>query len=669
MSLIFFVMLSPVKSSAAPAPVDLALNDIAAVSRKSLVRGETGAAVEAAASALINARVCQTSVTRSSHAGRPGSLAIERTSVDCSGAGTPSSLALVPRHHRPAVSSLLSTLGVALHRAHQTLAAAPVLLGAARFSGCSWQDWANAGDVYLMALRPGPALACFRQALRCCDRALEEGIDPSLVEPGRMRVLGKLHKASGWSLDWGQREGLGLPPDRQIARYLNRLSASARARSRLHPESTVPLLVGTRHTNDTAAARQASEQRAVRVILQQTGGCAGLMALGECAGWGAPDRRNSMLAIRMARRACSLGNTLRMGPVHLPAESTAARALPVLPPPAGSFPSSADLHGLDPVLAAAAAHSEPLVRDDALVTPAAELRCGGIASTNDSTGATRPGSHATVRLPRFGLPVVPLLGRGTGEGGVNTNGTSYGSRSRTGAHQRNLSVGFLSSDFGVHPVAQLVRGVIRDLAAAGCGECSGPPCESVALPLKQADSWWGRAIAEEATRAVRLWDADEGKDRGGAAVALAAGKGEGEGEGGGEGGHHPSSAWQQVQRIAGETIDVLVELNGHTMGSGLSLLAARLAPVQATWLGHWQSTGGLDVDYFLADAGTAPPDVLVTPTGRGTTEGLVLLPLPSLFNDYASAQRHVALRAGALHAGAQGSGASSHQDPLGVACR
>ena len=111
-------------------------------------------------------------------------------------------------------------------------------------------------------------------------------------------------------------------------------------------------------------------------------------------------------------------------------------------------------------------------------------------------------------------------------------------------------------------------------------------------------------------------------------------------------GEEAGTAWGSVVRIVQSKVDVLLELNGHTMGSGLPLLAGRISPIQATWLGHWQSTGGLDVDYFLADAGSAPGDVMVTSTGRGLTEGLVLLPMPALANDYASAQRHVASERG-----------------------
>jgi predicted O-linked N-acetylglucosamine transferase (SPINDLY family) len=43
-------------------------------------------------------------------------------------------------------------------------------------------------------------------------------------------------------------------------------------------------------------------------------------------------------------------------------------------------------------------------------------------------------------------------------------------------------------------------------------------------------------------------------------------------------------------RIAADGVDVLIELNGHTLRSGLPVLAMRPAPVQASFLGYSLST-------------------------------------------------------------------------------
>jgi len=60
-----------------------------------------------------------------------------------------------------------------------------------------------------------------------------------------------------------------------------------------------------------------------------------------------------------------------------------------------------------------------------------------------------------------------------------------------------------------------------------------------------------------------------------------------------------------VARIAGDELDVLIDLAGHT-GLRLRLLARRLAPVQATWLGYPATTGLSAIDYRVTDARADP---------------------------------------------------------------
>ena len=62
-------------------------------------------------------------------------------------------------------------------------------------------------------------------------------------------------------------------------------------------------------------------------------------------------------------------------------------------------------------------------------------------------------------------------------------------------------------------------------------------------------------------------------------------------------------------RIHADEIDILVDLAGHTVNSGLPVLAWRPAPVQVSGLGYTAATGLPAVDYFLTDSAADPePD-------------------------------------------------------------
>ena len=61
-----------------------------------------------------------------------------------------------------------------------------------------------------------------------------------------------------------------------------------------------------------------------------------------------------------------------------------------------------------------------------------------------------------------------------------------------------------------------------------------------------------------------------------------------------------------ARRIHASGIDVLVDLNGHTIHSRIGALAWRPAPVQATYLGFPGTSGAPFIDYVIADATVAP---------------------------------------------------------------
>lgn len=64
-------------------------------------------------------------------------------------------------------------------------------------------------------------------------------------------------------------------------------------------------------------------------------------------------------------------------------------------------------------------------------------------------------------------------------------------------------------------------------------------------------------------------------------------------------GQSDEGCMSQIQR---DEIDILIDLAGHTAGNRLSLFAAKPAPIQATYLGYYGTTGLAQVDYWLTDA-------------------------------------------------------------------
>ena len=70
-------------------------------------------------------------------------------------------------------------------------------------------------------------------------------------------------------------------------------------------------------------------------------------------------------------------------------------------------------------------------------------------------------------------------------------------------------------------------------------------------------------------------------------------------------GQSDETAIAQIQR---DEIDILIDLAGHTAGNRLPVFASKPAPIQATYLGYYGTTGLDQVDYWLTDSVLHPPE-------------------------------------------------------------
>jgi protein O-GlcNAc transferase len=81
---------------------------------------------------------------------------------------------------------------------------------------------------------------------------------------------------------------------------------------------------------------------------------------------------------------------------------------------------------------------------------------------------------------------------------------------------------------------------------------------------------------------------------------------------------------EAAQRIRQAEVDILLDLNGHTLGWRPVILKYRPAPVIATYLGYAGTTGAAFVDYIIGDP-------YVTPFSLGSTMSEQIVQLPHCF--------------------------------------
>jgi protein O-GlcNAc transferase len=162
---------------------------------------------------------------------------------------------------------------------------------------------------------------------------------------------------------------------------------------------------------------------------------------------------------------------------------------------------------------------------------------------------------------------------------------------------RTLKVGLVSGDLHNHPIPHFILPVLENIAAdAGLSlyaYYNDPEDDYVTERLRQLIPTW---------RQVELLSDEE-----------------------------------LVKLIRADGIDILIDLSGHTGKNRLRAMAAKPAPIQASWIGYPATTGLTTVDYYLSDAFFSPLGKLE----EQFTEKLMLLPVcaPFLPTEYAPAIR------------------------------
>ena len=71
---------------------------------------------------------------------------------------------------------------------------------------------------------------------------------------------------------------------------------------------------------------------------------------------------------------------------------------------------------------------------------------------------------------------------------------------------------------------------------------------------------------------------------------------------------HLLSYKQAAETIHADGIHVLLDLSGHTTDNRLPVFALKPAPVQASWLGYFATTGVAEMDYLIGDPYLCPPE-------------------------------------------------------------
>lgn len=146
---------------------------------------------------------------------------------------------------------------------------------------------------------------------------------------------------------------------------------------------------------------------------------------------------------------------------------------------------------------------------------------------------------------------------------------------------KNLKVGYISSDFRNHSVAHFILPVLQ--------QHEEHHVTAYAYSTGADDDNYTDIIRDSAShfRSIRMLSTEE-----------------------------------RLEQIINDQIDILVDLNGHSGDGCIALLATRAAPVQVTWIGYPNTTGLDSVDYRIVDRVTDP----LPEAQRLCTEQLLFMP-------------------------------------------
>ena len=172
-----------------------------------------------------------------------------------------------------------------------------------------------------------------------------------------------------------------------------------------------------------------------------------------------------------------------------------------------------------------------------------------------------PPTERGLLFASLSLPLTPMERLALARAASVHVASSVRTVSRRAPGSGRFRIGYLSPDFRHHVTARLVHPL---LSAHDRSDF-----EIFAYALCPGDGSELRAAVERAADAFR--DVSDVDDRAAAEI------------------------------IAGDRLDVLVDLGGYTLGSRTEILAMRPAPVQASWLGFLGTMGADFIDYALVD--------------------------------------------------------------------